>query len=1449
LYKILFFSILVLLNSQLLAAVGDVPQSFTLEGQLYNQPTGTDPLLGPATIQVRILSPNKLCILYAESHSIDTTNSNGIFNLQVGSTIGATKRVAGVDAANSMATVFQNSSVIAATGSSCPGVSSYTPTTGGEARYVQILVTPTATGITDTLSPEIYLGSVPSSLVSQTLQGYLPSAFLRLGTITELTQANLENVFSDTNYPILESLLTSGASSTTSATNATINADNDNSGSGSILFQVNGATKAEVKNDGDFVVGTNSFHVDAATNSVGIGNSAPAQKLQVKGAVAYETDNSTNYVSIKSPDSLAATYSLVWPAALGTNGQVLTTSATGVLSWSTAATSASSVGGDLTGTIANAQIAAGAVGTSEIADTSVTYAKLNLTDGDISQAKVNGLVTALAGKEAGITSGTSAQYYRGDKTFQTLNTSVVPEVTNLYFLDSRVRAALMSGYSIGSALPIAATDTLIEALAKLEGSLASLQSNGQWTSGSGNVYRTTGNVGIGTTIPTGKLQINATIGGIDPIILRDQTTNANARIYFSTPIGIGPDLNIQSDRIYLRGINYSSGFQGLDGTGMISSGSGIVTLGKASTINLQSDNANTIVFQGGTNKDTVIRPYSSSYNIQLAPAGGNIGVGTTSPTAVLHLKAGTASSNTSPLKFTSGVVLTTPEPGAVEYDGTNLYFTDSTNTRRTLAATNVTTLSNVTSLTGSGALSISAGGTNQNLTLAASGTGSVTAASPFSISSSTASTTSSSGALVVSGGVGVGGRINATGDITTAGTYIAPLASASAPSYTFNGDTNTGVFSPGTDIWGISTAGSERMRVDASGRVGIGTTSPAAKLVVNDSVSTGDLQVGVSVNNTASNGYSVFRIGTATASPVGLGLHQFNASYGGSGAYTSSTTTLSAFESGGLNLHANNGVGNIRFFTAGSSAVNERMRIDSSGNVGIGTTSPNTALTLGSGQITVPNGTDAAPSYAFSSSLGTGMTYTAGNGIAFSAGGTNALNVYSNSFRIPISSYFASSSKGNPLFKFTDGNTTANTQSSTNSLNFTNAAAGGAPVLGVSGGTDTNISLNIAALGTGSVNFTNGNVGIGTTAPNTALDVRGALFSTAIPFNQLSYDTAAIDTLNSGSGIGFGAAVTGYNYTTLAGVRAGKENATAGDNSGYLALHTRSSGGNVTVKMRITSGGNVGIGTNSPVATSHIFRNNTSFALNIGDSWNRSALTVTPSSAGTESFTISRGAGVTQLQSVGTNAVTAFSMALNPFGGNVGIGNPAPAILLHVGSASVGTGLAVANFQNVDGTCTITPASSGSGIACSSDERLKENFKDVTGAFALDRILQLQAVTYNFKTSSTDNRRTGYKAQEVQKVAPEFVRENEDGLLQVYYDAFIPWITEAIKTLYGRISGVENHQDTQNRDIASLRSEKADKTEVDAKVQKLESENEKLKQENAAFKARLEKIEKALKTK
>jgi len=62
-----------------------------------------------------------------------------------------------------------------------------------------------------------------------------------------------------------------------------------------------------------------------------------------------------------------------------------------------------------------------------------------------------------------------------------------------------------------------------------------------------------------------------------------------------------------------------------------------------------------------------------------ADVNGNVGIGTDSPTARLHLPAGTATAGTAPQKFTAGTLLTTKELGAVEFidDGTDgkLYIT------------------------------------------------------------------------------------------------------------------------------------------------------------------------------------------------------------------------------------------------------------------------------------------------------------------------------------------------------------------------------------------------------------------------------------------------------------------------------------------------------------------------------------------------------------------------------------------------------------------------------------------------------------------------------------------------------------------------------------------------------------------------------------------------------
>jgi hypothetical protein len=66
--------------------------------------------------------------------------------------------------------------------------------------------------------------------------------------------------------------------------------------------------------------------------------------------------------------------------------------------------------------------------------------------------------------------------------------------------------------------------------------------------------------------------------------------------------------------------------------------------------------------------------------------------------------------------------------------------------------------------------------------------------------------------------------------ITGAGVSLGVSGSAAAPGLSHTTDSNTGIFFPSADNLAACTGGVERLRIDASGRLGIGSTSPTASL-------------------------------------------------------------------------------------------------------------------------------------------------------------------------------------------------------------------------------------------------------------------------------------------------------------------------------------------------------------------------------------------------------------------------------------------------------------------------------------------------------------------------------------------------------------------------------------------------------------------------------------------
>ena len=348
----------------------------------------------------------------------------------------------------------------------------------------------------------------------------------------------------------------------------------------------------------------------------------------------------------------------------------------------------------------------------------------------------------------------------------------------------------------------------------------------------------------------------------------------------------------------------------------------------------------------------------------------------------------------------------------------------------------------------------------------------------------------------------------------------------------------------------LGTNNTERMRIDASGNVGIGTTSPSNTLDVN--------------------GGAEFNAETyiRSQSNVGLRVQTIDQGIGGSDGLRVGLNGTHAFVWNYENTP-------LSFGTNGS----QKATILANGNVGIGTTSPSTKLHVRNGEATIASDTDGVKlSYSNGNSSGIIDTAFSDNNLEFRTNGTAKMWI---------------ANAGNVGIGTTNPQTKLHVEGITRVTESSNTAFYGGDYVRVfgnqyysfrntGGSTIAQIHMN------GNSYFNGGNVGIGTTSPSDGdLTINAPKLHVVGPGTGGTYNLAARfqagnDSDNTGSAI----LINHSNDRGLL-IKAGRKD---GDRE-VAYFDVISSGGNITNMLTMGKFGsdyNVGIGTTAPNRQLHV---------------------------------------------------------------------------------------------------------------------------------------------------------------------------------------------------------------------------------------------------------------------
>jgi len=449
----------------------------------------------------------------------------------------------------------------------------------------------------------------------------------------------------------------------------------------------------------------------------------------------------------------------------------------------------------------------------------------------------------------------------------------------------------------------------------------------------------------------------------------------------------------------------------------------------------------------------------------------------------------------------------------------------------------------------------------------------------------------------------------------------------------------------------------ERMRIKSDGNVGIGTTSPRAKL---ESYVSGNF-------STTYNDFSGDGLYIQTNGTVADGEYTAGISFSRTASNNARVAGIAGVQEG-----SDADVTGLAFFTHPSGGTSlplqESLRITSDGSVGIGTDSPATQLHLEGSAPYFRTKNTSAPTdeKTWDYNAGTDGTFrfravndaaTDANNwmvvdrsgvdinyITMSTGNQEEALRIDSSQRVGIGTtspseiiHTSTSSNNVGRFESTDG--TAYIQINDTADSFYLATGSQIGSIGGNAGVNAN-NLNI--------DLTNGNVGIGTDSPQEQLHI----------FKQVHYAPLLLEIENDG-----------YLSGASAGIKLSAKNTNGG--AGYFQIENYQNNLRVlddgTEKFRIEgTTGNVGIGTDSPDATLD--------AVGSINAAGQFTSTATSKSNGTYTLMVDSSAHTSNLSTAGAMSVDVNSgRAFTITGqGNVGIGTSSPGRVLHVeGTASV----------------------------------------------------------------------------------------------------------------------------------------------------------------------------------